>query len=89
MLRANEPSRGRDDGRAREHARLGTPTHVKGRLTLAVQAMTVSSAHIEAARRELLWATAALEETSVRTVEQRSGSADWIAKRRSERMQHG
>ena len=128
MLRADEPSRGRDDGRAREHARLGTPTHAEGRVTLAVHAMTVSSAYIpatrgpdnelydrgcdlveaamairrvadapevvravpavlgciEAALRELLWAVAALEETSARAVERRSGCTDSSAKRRSE-----
>ena len=42
---------------------------------------------IEAALRELLWAAAALEETSARTVEQRSGCTDSGA--RSERMQIG
>jgi hypothetical protein len=133
MLRADEPCRGRDDGRAREHARLGTPTHAEGRVTFAVHAMTVSSACtpatraadnelydrgcdlveaatairrvadapeavravpavlgcIEAAQRELLWAAAALEETSARTVEQRSGRTDSSANRRSERMQLG
>ena len=109
-------SRGRDDGRAREHARAGnTERDAEGRVTIAVHAMTVSSARtpatrapdnelydrgcdlveaamairrvadapeavravpavlgcIEAALRELLWAAAALEETSARTVEQR------------------
>jgi hypothetical protein len=44
---------------------------------------------IEAALRELLWATAALEVTSARTVEQRSGCTDPSARRRSERMEHG
>jgi hypothetical protein len=44
---------------------------------------------IEAALRELLWAAAALEETSARSIEPRSGSVDSSAKRRSERMQHG
>jgi hypothetical protein len=44
---------------------------------------------IEAAVRELLWAAAALEETSARTVEQSSGCMDSRAKRRSERMRLG
>ena len=44
---------------------------------------------IEAALRELLWAAAALEETSARTVEKSSGRADARARRRSERMQLG
>lgn len=112
---------------------MGTPTHAAGRVTSAVQAMTVSSARtpairapdnelydrgcdlveaatairrvadapqavravpavlgcIEAALHELLWAAAALEETSARTVEQRSGCAETNAMRRSERMQLG
>jgi hypothetical protein len=55
----------------------------------AVRAVPAVLGCIEAALRELLWAAAALEETSARTVEQRSGSTDWIAKRRSERMQVG
>ena len=55
----------------------------------AVRAVPAVLGCIEAALRELLCAAAALEETSARTVEQRSGSADWIAKRRSERMQLG
>jgi hypothetical protein len=44
---------------------------------------------IEAALRELLWAAAALEETSAQAVEQSSGCMDPRAKRRSERMQLG
>ncbi len=44
---------------------------------------------IEAALRELLWAAAALEETSARTVEQSSDCVDSKARRRSERMQLG
>jgi hypothetical protein len=44
---------------------------------------------IEAALGELLWATAALEETSARKVEQSSGCIDSRARRRSERMQLG
>jgi hypothetical protein len=44
---------------------------------------------IEAAVRELLWAAAALEQTTTRTVEQSPGSADAGARRRSERMQLG
>jgi hypothetical protein len=44
---------------------------------------------IEAALRELLWAAAALEETTARTVEQSSGRVDARATRRSERMQLG
>lgn len=55
----------------------------------AVRAVPAVLGCIEAALREMLWAAAALEETSARTVEQRSGSADWIAKRRAERMQLG
>jgi hypothetical protein len=55
----------------------------------AVRAVPAALGCIEAALRELLWAAAALEETSVRSVEQRSGSKDWIAARRSERMQLG
>jgi hypothetical protein len=55
----------------------------------AVRAVPAALGCIEAALRELLWAAAALEETSARTVEQRSGSADWIATRRRERMQLG
>jgi hypothetical protein len=44
---------------------------------------------IEAALRELLWAAAALEETSARTVKESSGCVDSKARRRSERMQLG
>lgn len=44
---------------------------------------------IEAALRELLWAAAALEETSARTVGQSSGCTDSGERRRSERMQLG
>jgi hypothetical protein len=55
----------------------------------AVRAVPAVLGCIEAALRELLWAAAALDETSARTVEERSDSADWIAKRRSERMQLG
>ena len=44
---------------------------------------------IEAALRELLLAAAALEETSARTVERRSGCTDPRATRRSELMQLG
>lgn len=44
---------------------------------------------IEAGLRELLWAAAALEETSARTVEQRVDCVDSKARRRSERMQLG
>ncbi len=44
---------------------------------------------IEAALHELLWAAAALEETTARTVEQRSGTTEPWARRRSERMQLG
>jgi hypothetical protein len=55
----------------------------------AVRAVPAVLGCIEAALRELLWAVAALEETSDRAVEQRSGGTDWIAKRRSERMQLG
>lgn len=55
----------------------------------AVRAVPAVLGCIEAALRELLWAAAALEETSARSAEQRSGSTDWIATRRSERMQHG
>jgi hypothetical protein len=44
---------------------------------------------IEAAMRELLWAAAALEETSARKVEQSPGCTDSRTKRRSERMQLG
>ena len=55
----------------------------------ALRAVPAVLGCIEAALRELRWAAAALEETSTQTVEQRSGSADWIAKRRSERMQLG
>jgi hypothetical protein len=44
---------------------------------------------IEAALRELLWAAAALEETSARAVAQSSGCMDSRVKRRSERMQVG
>jgi hypothetical protein len=53
----------------------------------AVRAVPAILGCIEAALRELLWATAALEETSARTVEQRSGRTDSSA--RSERMQSG
>ncbi len=53
----------------------------------AVRAVPAVLGCIEAALRELLWATAALEETSARTVEQRSGHTDSSA--RSERMQIG
>ena len=55
----------------------------------AVRAVPAVLGCIEAALRELLWATAALEETSARTVQQRSGCADSSAKPRSERMQIG
>jgi hypothetical protein len=44
---------------------------------------------IEAALRELLWAAAALEETSAQTVEQSPGCVDSRSRRRSERMQLG
>ena len=44
---------------------------------------------IEAALRELLWAAAALEQTTARIVERDSGSADPGARRRSERMRLG
>jgi hypothetical protein len=77
------------------HARLGTPTHAEGRVTFvadapeAVRAVPAVLGCIEAALRELLWAAAALEETSARTVEQRSGRTDSSANRRSERMQLG
>lgn len=43
---------------------------------------------IEAALRELLWAAAALEQTTARTVEEK-GSADPGTRQRSERMQLG
>jgi hypothetical protein len=55
----------------------------------AVRAVPAVLGCIEAALRELLWAAAALEETSARTVEQRPGCTDSRAKRRSERMQLG
>jgi hypothetical protein len=55
----------------------------------AVRAVPAVLGCLEAALRELLWATAAFEQTSARTVEQRSAGTDWIAIRRSERMQHG
>jgi hypothetical protein len=55
----------------------------------AVRAVPAVLGCIEAALRELLWATAALEETSARTVNQRSGCTDSSAKPRSERMQLG
>jgi hypothetical protein len=55
----------------------------------AVRAVPVALGCIEAALRELLWAAAALEETTARTVEQSSGSTDPGARRRSERMQLG
>jgi hypothetical protein len=55
----------------------------------AVRAVPAALGCIEAALRELLWAAAALEETSARTVEQRSGRTDWIATRRAERMRLG
>jgi hypothetical protein len=54
----------------------------------AVRAVPAVLGCIEAALRELLWAAAALEETSARTVELRSGCMESNAKRRSERMQH-
>ena len=44
---------------------------------------------IEAALHELLWAAAALEETSARTVEQSSSCKDSRAQERSHRMQLG
>jgi hypothetical protein len=53
----------------------------------AVRAVPAVLGCIEAALRELLWATAALEETSARTVEQRCTESS--AKPRSERMQIG
>jgi hypothetical protein len=53
----------------------------------AVRAVPAILGCIEAALHELLWATAALEETSARTVEQRSGCTNSSA--RSERMQIG
>jgi hypothetical protein len=55
----------------------------------AVRAVPAVLGCIEAALRELLWAAAALEETSARTVEQSSGCMDSRAKRRSDRMQLG
>jgi hypothetical protein len=55
----------------------------------AVRAVPAALGCIEAALRELLWAAAALEETSARTVEQRSGRKAWIATRRAERMRLG
>jgi hypothetical protein len=55
----------------------------------AVRAVPAVLGCIEAALRELLWAAAALEETSARTVEQRSAGTDWIATRRAERMRLG
>ena len=127
VLRADGPTRGRDDGGARDHARVGTPERdAEGGVTIAVRAMTVSSAHapatrspdnelydrgcdlveaatairhvasapeatravpavlgcVEAAMRELLWAVAALEATSARTVERGAG-------RRDSRTRHG
>jgi hypothetical protein len=55
----------------------------------AVRAVPAVLGCIEAELRELLWAAAALEETSARTVEQRSGCTASSARRRSERMQLG
>ena len=55
----------------------------------AVRAVPAVLGCIEAALRELLWAAAALEQTSARTVEQSPGYMDSRAKRSSERMQLG
>jgi len=51
VLRADEPSRGRDDGGTGEHLRAGTPKRdAEGRVTAAMRAVTVSSARPPATR---------------------------------------
>jgi hypothetical protein len=55
----------------------------------AMRAVPAVIGCIEAALHELLWAAAALEETSARAVEQGSGCTESRENRRSERMQVG